>query len=85
MLELEASKGGLSRDEIHRQLLEADEPCEKRGTNYSSKYAMWGLDEEVKSWGYLLPTGGELFDVLFKAEPIEWNRERVAETRESCS
>ena len=61
--------------EIRASLREADAPCEKRGTEYPSKYAMWGLAEEVTSWGYALPSGDVLCDALFASEPIEWNRE----------
>ena len=68
------SKGGLSRDEIYQQLREADAPCEHLGTPYPSKYRMWGLDQEVTSWGYRMPTGAELFAALFASEAIEWNR-----------
>lgn len=74
LLELEANKGGLSREEIRARLLAADARCEKRGTVFQSKHAMWGLKEEVHSWGYVLPAAEELFDALFVAEPIEWNR-----------
>jgi hypothetical protein len=40
MLEPEASKGGMSREEIRAKLLEADEPCEKHGAQYPNKYVM---------------------------------------------
>ena len=74
LLELEAKHGGLTREEIHAALLECDTPVEKHGLRYTSKYAMWGLDKEVESWGYRLPTGNELSAALFKSDPIEWAR-----------
>ena len=33
-----------------------------------------GLDNEVRDWGYEMPSAERLLDVLFAAEPIEWNR-----------
>jgi hypothetical protein len=74
LLELEEKHGGMARDEIRAKLREDDEPCEKHGTQYPNKYAMWGLAAEVQSWGYALPTGQQLFDALFADMPIEWNR-----------
>ena len=37
---------------------------------------MWGLDEELKSWGYVLPSAEDLHAMLFKHTHalIEWNR-----------
>ena len=37
---------------------------------------MWGLSDEVKSWGYPLPSAQQLHDALFDGSwaPIEWNR-----------
>jgi hypothetical protein len=74
LLELEEKHGGMSRQQIRAKLLHADEPCEKHGTLYPNKYAIWGLAAEVQSWGYALPTGQQLFDALFADMPIEWNR-----------
>ena len=41
LLDPEATKGGLTRAEIEEQLRAADAPCEKGGTHYPTKYAMW--------------------------------------------
>lgn len=68
LVELDKDHGGMSFDEIRAKLLEADAPCEKSGTQHPNKYAMWGIASEVESWGYHLPTGGELFDALFATE-----------------
>ena len=76
LLESEEKHGGLTRDEIEAQLRSADEPCDKNGTNYDSKYAMWKLAGEVQSWGYAMPSAQQLIDALFADEQqlIEWNR-----------
>lgn len=74
LLELETSHGGLTKEEVLDFLRDADRPCEKRKGHYSSKYEMWGLDKEVASWGYDLPSGDELYRALFASIPIEWNR-----------
>ena len=74
MLEPEVLKGGLTRDEIRAQLEEADAPCKQNGAQYASKYHMWKLTDEVKSWGYEMPNAAALFAALFAKEPIEWNR-----------
>ena len=51
-------------------------PCvnDRDGETYPSKYAMWGLADEVQSWGYRMPNADALFAALFAHEPIEWNR-----------
>ena len=36
--------------------------------------ALWGLDEDIQSWGYSVLSGEELSYALFSADPIEWNR-----------
>jgi hypothetical protein len=50
LLELDKSKGGMSRSEIRAKLLEADAPCERFFSQYDNKYAMWGLDAEVQRY-----------------------------------
>jgi len=74
MLEPEAAKGGLSLTEIENSLLRADSPTLRDGTQYASCYEMWGLDAEVASWGYHMPSAKVLMAALFAREPIEWNR-----------
>jgi hypothetical protein len=44
-----------------------------------SRYANWSFDAE------LTPSGQALYDHLFQAEPIEWNRECSHETRLSTT
>lgn len=73
LIEPEAKQGGMEPDEIRGQLQAADAPCEKQGIVFPSKYVMWGLTAEVESWGYHLPSGEQLFQTLFAADPIEWN------------
>ena len=58
LIDPDASRGGLSLDECHAQLLEAD-----------AMYAKWDFNTEPDG-----PRGQELYDHLFKHEPIEWNR-----------
>ena len=70
LLEPERNKGGLSREEIRQQL--ADAAASAAGA--PSPYAKWGLDAEVESWGYAMPSAEELYGALFAAEPLEWNR-----------
>ena len=76
MLEPEAKHGGMTTEEVLQQLKDADAPCEKRGTQYTTKYAMWGLDEEVRSWGYAMPNAEQLYAALFTTVVaiVEWNR-----------
>jgi hypothetical protein len=74
MLEPEREKGGLTQDEIFREVHEADTTCEKAGKWYSSKYVLWGLDAEVKDWGYHMPDGSDICNEVFESDPIEWNR-----------
>jgi hypothetical protein len=71
MLELDEQHGGMSHDAIRATLREADAPCEKYGTQYANKYALWGLTKEVQSWGFHLPTHEQLYDSLLFAEDIE--------------
>lgn len=63
LLEPEAKHGGLTDEDIRQQLDQAGD-----------KYAKWGLDKEVESWGYKLPTADDLYTSLFAKAPIEWNR-----------
>lgn len=63
LLEPEAKHGGLTDEQIHAQLREAD-----------GYYEAWGLSAEVESWGYALPDAEALHASLFTREPIEWNR-----------
>ena len=58
LIDPDASHGGLSLDECHAQLLEAD-----------AMYAKWGFNTEPDA-----PLGRTLYNHLFKYEPIEWNR-----------
>ena len=73
LLELEEKHGGLTHEQIMARLQAADAPCEKAGVQYASKYAMWGLEEEVQSWGYAMPSAIELYAPLV-LDPIEWAR-----------
>jgi hypothetical protein len=74
LLELDEKHDGFDVHQIRAKLLEGDSPCYEHGVQYPNKYAMWGLAAEVKSWGYALPTGEQLFGTLFANEAIEWNR-----------
>ena len=58
LIDPDASRGGLSLDECHAQLVEAD-----------AMYAKWDFNTEPDG-----PRGQALYDHLFKHEPIEWNR-----------
>jgi hypothetical protein len=50
LLELETDKGGLTRAEIRHALYGCDAPCTSRsGVEYENKFAMWGLDAEVRN------------------------------------
>ena len=75
LLEPEVKKGGLAIENIEAALLECDGPCQKHDATYLSKYAMWGLDAEVRAWGYEMPDAEKLRAALFEDDPIEWNRE----------
>ena len=77
LLELEANHGGLMRQEVEEELRACDLPCERNGVQYPSKWAMWGLDKEVESWGFHMPSAEDIIAALFAAEPIEWNRQRL--------
>merc|ERR1711988_1872331 len=58
LVDPDSSRGGMSADEVHTQLLEAE-----------SSYLKWfGSDAET------LPRGDELYNHLFLREAIEWNR-----------
>lgn len=75
LLEPEAKHGGLTAKEVKHQLDEAYMPCENEGTKHDSKFAMWGLSDEVESWGYAMPTADALYAALFETPNlIEWNR-----------
>jgi hypothetical protein len=74
LLEPEVKHGGLSQHEVFQQLSEADSPCEKSGTMFPSRFAMWEMDKEVMNWGYKMLTGATLHNALFDEKPIEWNR-----------
>ena len=74
LLEPEAKKGAMTVEEVREQLQVADEPFTRDGVEYTSKYDMWGLALEVKSWGYIMPTAAQLVAKLFDQESIEWNR-----------
>lgn len=64
LLEPDRHHGSLSRDQIRNQLVEADD-----------LYATWGLDEEMREWGFPKPTPAQMLDHIFGAQPpIEWNR-----------
>ena len=65
MLEPEASKGGLTREQIRTELETAE----------STLIANWGLDAELAEWGVeSTPSADEMEYWLFQEEPIEWNR-----------
>ena len=74
MLEPEAKHGGLTEEEIRQQLSDADLPCEKQGTKFRNMYEMWGLRDEVHSWGYKMPSADDLCQALFASDLIEWAR-----------
>lgn len=75
LLESEEGKGSLTSEEVGTLLADAEAPCRDRGgAQFPSKYAMWGLADEVKSWGYAMPPASELHAALYQTEPIEWTR-----------
>ena len=74
LMESEAKKGGLTQNRVLQQLCEAATSCDKNGKAYPSKYAMWGLANEMTAWGYEMPSAGVLHASLYNHEPIEWNR-----------
>ena len=59
LVDPDASRGGLSLDEVRAQLIEAE-----------ASYAKWGFDEATTPNGLTL-----FYVHLFQADPIEWNRE----------
>ena len=85
MLEPELKRGGMTREQIQQALATANAPCEKSGVHYTTMYEMWGLAEEVGTWGYQMPTEAELAAALFAKEPIEWNRMRVTNGSNAAS
>eukprot|EP00966_Prymnesium_polylepis_P095055 2200914-Prymnesium_polylepis.1 len=64
LIELEAKKGGITREEVERHLSHND----------LGFYRKCGLEAEVLEWGFAIPTADELFTALFAKEPIQWNR-----------
>ena len=61
LVEPEARKGGLTREQVWQQLQAAN-----------AKYAGWGLADEMEAWGFPQPSVQQLFDTLFgAAEPVE--------------
>ena len=65
LVESEEKKGGLTLEEVRRQLIKND---------VGGFYHKCSLAAEVAQWGHELPTARELYDALFKKEPIEWAR-----------
>mmetsp|Transcript_12124 Transcript_12124/g.31431 ORF Transcript_12124/g.31431 Transcript_12124/m.31431 type:complete len:638 (-) Transcript_12124:108-2021(-) len=65
LVESEEKKGGLTLEEVRRQLIKND---------VGGFYHKCGLAKEVAQWGHELPTALELYDAIFKKEPIEWAR-----------
>jgi hypothetical protein len=63
LVDPDASRDGLSDQEVRAQLLE----------DQDGNFAKWGFDAETT------PNAQALHDHLFQAEPIEWNRERSHE------
>jgi len=65
LVESEEKKGGLTFEEVRRQLINND---------VGGFYDKCGLAVEVAQWGYEMPIASELYEALFKMEPIEWTR-----------
>lgn len=63
LLEPEARRGGMTRDEVSKALREVHD---------EGSYAKWGLDAELQQWGMQPPT--HLYNIIFADTPIEWNR-----------
>jgi len=63
LLEPETRKGGLTQAQIRVEL---------QGS--SDAFVSMGLTDEMESWGLPVPSVDALFDALFGAAPIEWNR-----------
>jgi len=59
LIELDASRGGLSLEEVNTQLLEADALYDKWGFNLAGENSL---------------NGAALYAHLFAQDPIEWNR-----------
>ena len=68
----EVGKGGLSMDEIHARLHEADGLAEKWGFRLEEHHD----EQDHGEWhaGFIWPGSQLLGDALFASEPIEWNR-----------
>lgn len=58
LVDPDASRGGMSLDEVHARLQNAE----------SSNYGRWGFDRQIT------PSAAALYDQLTAREPIEWNR-----------
>jgi len=64
LIDLDESRGGLSLDEVRRQLVEAD-----------ALHTKWGFrTQESDQEGPIWPGSDALHEHLFDGEPIEWNR-----------
>jgi len=64
LIDLDESHGGLSLEEVRRQLVEAD-----------ARHAYWGFrTQESNQEGPIWPGSDALHKHLFDGEPIEWNR-----------
>eukprot|EP00966_Prymnesium_polylepis_P187240 4340598-Prymnesium_polylepis.2 len=57
LVDPDASKGGLTKKQVHEQLVKAEE----------SLFEKWGFSDTG-------PFADELFEAIFRNEPLEWNR-----------
>ena len=70
LIEVDRSHGGTTLDEIRASLRALEQPV----GSHASRYASWGLDEEVRSWGATMPSAEELYAAILACDPIEWAR-----------
>ena len=47
--EMDPAKGAIPPPEVLARLQDAEAPLTRGGVHHASKYAMWGLDAEVRS------------------------------------
>ena len=77
VLEPDESRGGLTREAIVALLTTARFPPHSQANAPATMTwaEKWGLDGEVRAWGYAaIPTGEGIVAALFALAPIEWNR-----------
>jgi hypothetical protein len=73
LIDLDQSRGGMTTEQVHDQLLDADNAFEKWGFQCPQTRKRKSLEWHGP---YVWPSGQSLYNALFANESIEWNRER---------